>query len=95
MYEPLLTIRNHHSPSCGDPPIVGDEAGDCYVGYFENRYGEQWIFTFDRDTKAAVLRGGDAGWNSGFSVIDGVAGGLILNHEEQLWLRACWEAVQT
>lgn len=94
MSEPLLRIRNHHSPSCGDPPIVGSEVDDCYIGYFENRYGEQWIFTYDREKRTAVLRGGDAVWNSGFSVVDGVAEGLILNNEEQLWLRACWAAAQ-
>lgn len=64
------------------------------IGYFENRYGEQWIFTYDRENETAVLRGGDTGWNSGFSVVDGVAEGLILSNEEQLWLRACWAAVQ-
>jgi len=54
MSEPLLKIRNHHSASCGDPPIVGDELSECYIGYFENRFGEQWIFTHDRVTGQAV-----------------------------------------
>src|SRR3990167_7976192 len=30
-----------------------------YIGYFANRSGEQWIFTRDRATDAASLRGGD------------------------------------
>ena len=45
MSEPLLTIRNHHSPTCGDPPIVNEEDRDTYIGYFENQHGEQWVFT--------------------------------------------------
>ena len=91
MSDPLLTIRNHHVPSAGDPPIVGDDE-NAYVGYFENVHGEQWIFTFDRLTGDAVLRGGDVGWNSENRVIDGVVPGLILSAEEQLWLRSCWAA---
>lgn len=94
MSEPLLKIRNHHSASCGDPPIVGDELSERYIGYFENRFGEQWIFTHDRATGQAVLRGGDAGWNTGFAVIDGMAKGLVLAKEEQQWLHACWAASQ-
>ncbi len=39
MSTPLLTIRNNHTPACGDPPIV-DNSANCYVGYFENIHGE-------------------------------------------------------
>ena len=59
MSEPLLKIRNHHVPACGDPPIVDDEDENCYIGYFENPFGEQWVFTLDRRSGRAVLRGGD------------------------------------
>ena len=61
MSEPLLRIRNHHSAACGDPPIVSDEDPDIYIGYFENRYGEQWLFTCHRKTRKVELRGGDIG----------------------------------
>ena len=60
--EPLFAFHNRHPAACGIPPDVSTEAADLYIGYFENRYGEQWIFTFDRATRAASLRGGDAGW---------------------------------
>lgn len=76
MSEPLLQIRNHHAVGCGDPPIVAGNDPNVYIGYFENAVGEQWIFTFDRRTKKAELRGGDAGWNSVFEVQDGVPTGL-------------------
>ena len=45
MSEPLLSIRNHHAPACGDPPIVNSDDPHVYIGYFENEHGEQWIFT--------------------------------------------------
>jgi len=89
MSEPLLSIRNHHVASCGDPPIVNGDSGNCYLGYFENPFGEQWIFTMDRDTGKAVLRGGDVGWNTSFEVLDGQVADLILGNEERLWLQTC------
>jgi len=49
-----------------------------YVGYFEKRYGEQWIFTYDRRTRTAMLRGGDAQWAARHVVLDGEVEGLIL-----------------
>jgi hypothetical protein len=34
-----------------------------YYGYFENRFSEQFIFTFDRATKTGTVSGGDLGWD--------------------------------
>jgi hypothetical protein len=92
MPDPLLTIRNNHAAACGDPPIVAAGESDRYVGYFENRFGEQWVFTYDRANGDAVLRGGDIGWNTNHAVVNGAVGDLILGEEEQAWLRACWLA---
>jgi hypothetical protein len=61
---PILTIHNRHPAAGGIPPAFTTEAADLYIGYFENRHGEQWIFTCDRATREASLRGGDAGWVS-------------------------------
>jgi hypothetical protein len=94
MSDPLLKIRNHHTAECGDPPIVDGTADDCYVGYFENPYGEQWIFTLDRTTGKATLHGGDVGWNTEFDVLDGTVADLMLGTEERLWLQACWSAAR-
>ena len=94
MSDPLLTIRNHHAVSCGEPPIVDGNAEDCYVGYFENPYGEQWIFTMNRKTGRATLGGGDVGWNTTFDVTNGAVADLILGREEQLWLQACWTSAR-
>jgi hypothetical protein len=92
MSEPLLRIRNHHSPSCGDPPIVGSDDPEVYIGYFENQYGEQWIFLYHRGTGKAELRGGDVNWNTVHEVKGGVVQGLLLNAEERAWLQACFRA---
>ena len=92
MSEPLLTIRNHHSPSCGDPPIVKKEDPDTYIGYFENEHGEQWVFTCERTTGEAVLRGGDIGWNESWPVVNGEVDAQNLSRHEKLWLAACHAA---
>ncbi len=78
--------------SCGDPPIVAAENSNTYVGYFENQFGEQWIFKYDRKSCDAVLRGGDIGWNTAHAVVNGAAGDLILGDDERAWLRTCWKA---
>jgi len=92
MSEPLLRIRNHHVAGCGDPPIISGDDPNLYIGYFENPYGEQWIFTYHRKTHTAELRGGDVGWNTVNTVVDGKVPGLILGSEEATWLQACWRA---
>lgn len=92
MSEPLLKIPNHHTASCGDPPIVDGSDQNNYLGYFENEHGEQWIFTRDRKTGIATLRGGDIGWNKAIDVTEGPSPDLILNTSERNWLNACLTA---
>jgi hypothetical protein len=75
----------------GTPPRIEERAGQ-YLGYFENEYGEQMIFVFDQRGGTGRLYAGDAGWETPYEVVDGVAKELILRPEEGLWLRACWEA---
>jgi len=92
MSEPLLRIRNHHVAECGDPPIINSDDPAVYIGYFENPFGEQWVFTYNRKTKQAQLQGGDAGWNTMFRVEYGQVKGLNLGRAEVMWLAACWLA---
>jgi hypothetical protein len=40
-------------------------------GYFQNRFGEQWIFVYDPETKVGELRGGDIGWATVVPIRDG------------------------
>ena len=59
----VLAAFNAHHQRCGAPPRLRntDSPGlDC--GYFENRYGEQFVFTFDRATGTGTVAGGDFGW---------------------------------
>ena len=59
------------------------------VWRFTNRYGEDWEFTYDSDTGTGILRGSDVDWEE-YSVVGGLAQGLILNEEEIAWLRKTW-----
>jgi hypothetical protein len=77
-----------------DPPAVSTDAAGLYIGYFENRHGEQWIFTFHRATREASLRGGDVGGARAHPVRDGRVDGLILAPEETACLQACWSATR-
>jgi hypothetical protein len=92
MTNPILTIYNEHSEQCGKPPSFSNEAPGVYIGYFENFFGEQWIFTFDRETRVATMRGGDVDWEKEYVVRDGRVAGLIFGKEELVWLAACWKA---
>jgi hypothetical protein len=83
---------NTHVDECGSPPCLTNEDSHRYCGYFENQFGEQWVFEYDRQSKQGVLRGGDAGWATVCSVVDGEAPKLNLDGAERLWLRACWAA---
>ena len=53
MSEPILTIYNHHTAACGIPPALSSASAGLYIGYFANRDGEQWLFTFHRATRCA------------------------------------------
>ena len=46
------------------PPHRGRNTNNpgLYHGYFENCYGEQFVFTFDRATGNGTVSGGDLGW---------------------------------
>jgi len=59
MNRPFFMMSNVHAMSCGDPPTFSNDIADDYYGYFENRHGEQWVFTYSRSKKKAEIRGGD------------------------------------
>jgi hypothetical protein len=92
MSAPLLCIRNHHTANCGDPPMITGDDPAQYIGYFENPFGEQWIFTYNRENHNAELRGGDVGWNTALTVVNGTIEGVLFGQIESLWLLACWKA---
>jgi hypothetical protein len=45
-----------------------------YFGYFENRYGEQFVFTFDRAAGTGTISGGDLGWDNPKAFTPGLLG---------------------
>ena len=91
--KPLFTVSNHQTDSCGRSPAINGDRPNSYHGYFENTFGEQFVFVYNKETGKAELWCGDAGWEKPFSVVNGSAKGLILSSEEQIWLQACWRAV--
>src|SRR5215469_16225003 len=59
----VFAAQNNHDPRCGPPPRLRNTADPgLYHGYFENRFGEQFVFTFDRATGAGTVWDGDLGW---------------------------------
>jgi hypothetical protein len=59
----VFAAHNNHDDRCGQPPrLRNTDNPGLYYGYFENRYGEQFIFTFDRATGTGTVSGGDLGW---------------------------------
>ena len=85
--EELLCLPNHH-PTVPPPLTAGP---DRYLGYFENRYGEQAIFVWERGQPTALLYHGDLDWQPRV-VIGGRVPDTLLEPAEQLWLQACWQA---
>src|SRR5271155_3906499 len=56
----VFAACNNHDARCGPPPrLRNTDNPGLYHGYFENRYGEQIVFTFDRATKTGTVSGGD------------------------------------
>jgi len=88
----IFTAYNHHTPECGTPPHLDSLMERRYVGYFENEYGEQWIFVYDSERAEATLYGGDIGWEEPhtFKTLDQLS--IVFNEPEKLWLTACWNA---
>ena len=59
----VFAAHNTHYERCGAPPRLRNTGNPgLYYGYFENRYGEQFVFTFDRATRTGTVSGGDLGW---------------------------------
>ena len=89
---PLFVAENVQASEADKGPAVRAGEHD-YAGYFENAYGEQWIFTFDRESGKGTLTGGDVDWESlTFSDPREVGIHWALNRPEQMWLLACWSA---
>ena len=85
-----MRLSNHHVSLA---PVIEERPG--YLGYFENRFGEQLVFVYDDGDRDAVVLLGDVGWEpSRVSDAGGLpdVGDLILNDEERAFVNACWIA---
>jgi hypothetical protein len=61
----VFAAHNNHHERCGPPPRLRNTANPgLYYGYFENRYGEQFVFIFDRATRTGTVSGGDLDWSN-------------------------------
>ena len=76
--QPIFQVTNHHHDSAGRPPYLDDTTPNQYRGYFENEYGEQSMFIYDRTTSRGKLYMGDSGWESPYDICDGEIVGLNL-----------------
>jgi hypothetical protein len=87
----LLSVSNRQAVAA---PAIEERPGR-YLGYFENKFGEQFVFLHEDGELEATVFGGDVDWEAR-RVRD--AGGLpdvgdlVLNEEERAFLTACWIA---
>lgn len=74
----FFAAHNNHGERCGRPPRLRNTNNPgLYHGYFENRYGEQFIFVFGRTTKTGRVSGGDLGWGDPRSFTLGQLGEVV------------------
>lgn len=92
MSDLLFKVSNHHTESCGRARAIDGDARGAYHGYFVNEYGEQSIYIYDHASGEAMVRMGDAGWDSVYRVVDGRLEGAAVTAAEATWIRACWLA---
>jgi hypothetical protein len=84
----ILIVGNKHAPGCGKTPEV-DVTGS-YVSYYENSFGEQWVFVGNRSDGSIDLYGGDIGWDEprrATAVKPYPC--IMMGHSEQVWYVAC------
>ena len=87
--EELKRLSNHHASLA---PVIEERPGR-YLGYFENKFGEQLVFVHDDGESDAVVLLGDLGWEPcRVSDTGGLpdVGDVILNDEERAFVNACW-----
>lgn len=86
----LLRVGDRHAAA-----LRIEERPGRYLGYFENRFGEQLVFVHEDGERDATVFHGDADWEPR-RVVDASGlpdvGDLILNEEERTFLVACWIA---
>jgi len=64
-----------------------------YYGYFENEHHEQFVFTYDYETRKGNIWLSKNGWLHPTQVNNGKAQKANLGHSEKAWLKACWNVI--
>ena len=86
-----MRVTNHHASAA---PVIEQRLGR-YLGYFENKFGEQLVFVHEDGEPDATVFLGDVDWEPRrVSDAGGLpdAGDLILDEEERAFVMACWLA---
>ena len=87
----FLSVSNRHAAAA---PAIEERPGR-YLGYFENTFGEQFVFVHEDGELDAMVFGGDVDWEPrGVRDAGGLpdVGDLVLGEEERVFLTACWIA---
>ena len=87
----LIRLTNRHAVAA---PVIEERPGR-YLGYFENKFGEQLVFVHEDGEAEAVVFHGDVDWDPRRVTDAGGlpdVGDLILDREEWTFLVACWIA---
>lgn len=74
-----------------EAPPCAVSSPNCYVSYFENERGDQFVFLLDYRIGKAVLRTSMTKWQD-MPVKFGEKPPLPLNELEKTWLNLCWKA---
>ena len=86
----LLRVSNRHAAA----PVIEERPGR-YLGYFENKFGEQLVFMHEDGERDATVLHGDVDWEPrpvrDASGLPNVAD-LVLCEEEHGFVMACWIA---
>jgi hypothetical protein len=90
----VFLVDNLHGAESGRPPAIWKKPGEHrYAGYFENEFGDQFVFVFNRRKNIGFLRMGDADWGTRICLKnDRIESDVILGLGEFNWLSACWKA---
>lgn len=88
----LVCLTDQHASAA---PVIEERSGRRYLGYFENKFGEQLVFVHDDGEPDATVFLGDVDWEPRRVTDAGGlpdTGDLILNDEERAFVNACWLA---
>lgn len=91
----LKPIQNVHNDSCGEPPNL-NPANLCFLSYFQNEFGEQWLAYMSAGSDTLMVRSGDVGWGKEFALSCGKkpSMAMVLSLEEANWIVRCAQAVR-